>query len=219
MRAKCLFWAHCEPETAVDVEFDGNQTYDIYHNPWEEKVPYSGTDSFCNPPGTDENSKIQIYMADACYGGPADYSGEKIDHNGLNTLRFITASSFMQNKTNIPEYGKYYMDKWNQALNATSFKKMPIFLTKFRYLDLDPEPIQDLVIYTNDSKVEKVKADKKYETHIDVEPYTGGAVSASLNIHSSFEYQGDELFSNKKYIFLPILGIVRPGTWSDSAVY
>ena len=110
------------------------------------------------------------------------------------------------------------MDKWNQALNATTIKKMPVFLTKFRYLDLDEEPIKDLIIYTNANKTERLKADPTYQIHVDVEPYTGGAVSASLNIGTSFEYQSDELFSNDKYVFLPVLGIIRPGTWSDSAV-
>ena len=200
-----------------DSAFDGNKTYDIFVNPWKEKVPLKGTDSFCNPPGTDTDSKPHIYMTDVCYGGPAEFS-KKVDHGGLNTLRFETGKSFMENKTDDAFFGKFYMDRWNQALNATSIKKMPVFVTKFRYLDLDEEPIKDLVVYTNANKTEKIKADPFYQIHFDVEPYTGGAVSASLNIMMSFEYKKDELFSNEKYVFLPALGVVRPGTWSDSAV-
>lgn len=204
--------------TFKDSEFDGNQTNDIYTNPWKEKVGYEGTDSFCNGPEKNKDSIIQIYMADACYGGPAEYL-EDVDHDGLHTLRFATKSNFMQNKTKNPIFDKFYMDKWNMALNATSFKKMPLFVTKFRFLNLDPEPIQQLDVYTNENKTEKMTPSSEYEIHIDVEPYTGGAVSASLNIHTSYEYQNDELFINSKYVFLPLLGIVRPGTWSSKAVY
>lgn len=203
--------------TFKDAVFDGNKTTEIYTNPWKEKVPYEGTDSFCNGPDRNKDSIIHIYMTDACFGGPAEYL-EDVDHDGLHTLRFATKESFMQNKTNNPKFDKFYMDRWNQALNTTSFKKMPVFITKFRYLNLDEEPIKDLEIYTNENKTEKVKPSSEFEIHIDVEPYTGGAVSASLNIHTSYEYQQDELFMNQKYVFLPLLGIVRPGTWSSKAV-
>ena len=203
--------------TYKDAAFDGNRTFDVYINPWKENIKYEGSDSFCNPPGLDTGSKIKIYMTDVCYGGVAEFSEHK-EHNGLDTLRFVTTQSFMQNKTNTPLFEKYHMDRWNQALNMTSIKKMPIFLTKFRYLDLDSEPTQELDIFTNESKTEKVKPDEQYQIHMDVEPYTGGSISASLNIHTSFEYQSDELFSNQKYVFLPILGVIRPGTWSAAAV-
>lgn len=204
--------------TFNDTDFNGNESYVKYTNPWQEEVAFNGTDSFGNAPGLTQNSKLKIYVGDLSRGGYGECHGEIATYNGVDTLRFRLVDAFMANKTTNPDNEKYFMDKWNGALNLTAVKKIPLFVSKFHYLDLDSEAFKNVKLYKNASLNEEIKATRDDDVVLDIEPYSGAGLRAALNIQTNYEYTQDSLYSNDKYSLLPIFGLKRSGQWSDGAI-
>lgn len=203
--------------TFNDTNFNGNDSYRVYTNPWENQVAFDGTDSFGNAPNLDKNSQINLYVTDLYRGGYGLYQGETQDYNGVTALRFRLPDSYMQNKTLNPDNAQYYMDRWTGLLNLTTSKKLPLMMSTYSHYLLDEDAYKNVKIYTNNS-TELMVPDKQYNSYIDVEPYSGAGLSAYLNLLAHYEYQQDNLFSNPNYGLLPVFALQRSGAWSNSAV-
>lgn len=204
--------------TFNDTAFNGNDSYVLYTNPWVNKTDFGGTDSFGNSPNIDKNSKVYIYVTDLFKGGYGVCNGETHDYNGVEALTFRLPESYMQNKENNPENANFYLDRWNGLLNLTSIKKLPLMLSKYSHLGLDLDAHKNVKIYIDKNRTTLLTPDSKYDVQIDVEPYSGAGLSATLNLQANYEYQQDNLFSNPNYGLLPVFSLKRSGTWTDEAV-
>lgn len=204
--------------TFNDTDFNGNDSYVLYTNPWKEKVIFDGTDSFANNPNLDEGAHLRVYVPDLFRGGYGLCNGETATYNGVDSFRFRLVDTFMFNKTKNPENAKYYMDRWNGLLNLTSVKKLPLFVSKYHYLDTDEEVYSNVKIYSDANLTQLITPDREFDIKLDIEPYSGAALYAKLNIQTNYEYQNDRLFMNEKYSMIPVFALQRGGGWSNSAI-
>ena len=204
--------------TFNDTYFDGNETYVVYTNPWDAETYFEGTDSFGNKPDINSDSTIHLYVTDLLRGGYATCNGDTKTYNGVTALRFRLPQTFMQNKTNNKANEPFHMDRWNGLLNLTNVKKLPLMMSKYGHLDLDEDAIKNVKVYVNREQNLTMTPSPDYDIFIDVEPYSGAGLSATLNLLANYEYKQDNLFSNPNYALLPVMALKRSGHWSDSAV-
>ena len=204
--------------TFNDTGFNGNESYVTYTNPWGIESKFAGTDTLGNKPNIDKNSKMNLYVTDLFRGGVAICNGETATYNDVEALRFRLPESFMQNKNNNPANTPFYMDRWNGLLNLTSIKKLPMMLSKYSHLGLDEEAYKNVKIYVDKNRTVLLTPDQKHDIIIDIEPYSGAGLMASLSLQAHYEYQQDNLFSNPMYGLLPVFSLKRSGQWTDHAV-
>lgn len=201
-----------------DTAFNGNTSYIVYTNPWVNETEFGGTDSFGNAPTLDKSSTVNLYVTDLYRGGYGICKGETAEYNGVEALRFRLPTSYMQSKHSNPANAVFYMDRWNGLLNLTSVKKLPLMISTYSHYLLDEDAYKNVKIYQDKNRTILMTPDSKYDSNIDIEPYSGAGFSATLNILAHVEYQQDSLFSNPNYGLLPVFALTRTGKWTDEAV-
>jgi len=71
------------------TEFNGNETYAYFANPWAEDVELYGTDSAFNKPDLNDNSKIDTYVINIFFPSEIEAKPDEVpEHFGLDTIRF-----------------------------------------------------------------------------------------------------------------------------------
>ncbi len=68
--------------------FNGNETVNVYDNPWTEEVEYKGTNGGHNPTGLTKNSDVTMFIPSLYRFATGSTSGNQYDYHGLTTDRF-----------------------------------------------------------------------------------------------------------------------------------
>jgi hypothetical protein len=193
--------------------FNGTHVYNETSSPWASPVKLSGGDNLFGP-RLDKTSVPKNYQVDFYRAFNFDYQKEVSYKGGdLNTYRYkINDTDFDATPAN----KIYYQDKYNGAMNLTSTKRAPVFLTKRYFLNADENLFTKIQML--DSKGHPVAKSEDDELTIDINPTTGVPVKAVVTIQINVEVPNDELFSSMGDTLYPVLTLTRGVELTDAQI-
>lgn len=184
--------------------FNGNETYQEWDTPWQEKVELKGTDNLMGP-NLNEDSTPTIYMNDFFRFFSFKYvSDQKYYNEQLSAKRYkINDDDFNTDPIN----HKYYQYLYNGAFNLTSVFRAPMFLTKRYFLSANQSLYDKVEMYDQNNKL-CVKSDED-DLKMDVQERAGVPLSADVVVQINIDVPNDELFNSKGNTLYPILYLRR----------
>jgi len=204
--------------------FDGKNVVTSFRNPWKEWVALNGTDAMTFHPGFNKDDKPKAFLDDLLRNAKFHYN-DTVVHNGLTTYRYLLDEDMILSKNTVPENGVYYADKYNGYANMSSIIKAPFFAHKPYYFQCNDTPasmIPDIKMSAswsqNYSKTEGPEDAKLFnESYFDIEPFSGGTVTAAQKLMISALIERDELFEIDSK-FVPIYFVFRTGNLTDTSI-
>lgn len=167
--------------------FNGTHVYQETASPWASDVAFEGGDNLFGP-RLNKTSVPKNYQVDFYRAFKFDYQKEVSYKSGsLSTYRYkINDTDFDATPAN----AIYYQDKYDGAMNLTSTKRAPVFLTKRYFLSATPTLFKKISIL--DAKGNQVAQSEDDDLTIDINPTTGVPVKAVVTIQINVEVPNDE---------------------------